>query len=136
MAAPISGSALADPDLTSQLFPELPPAVGARLLRDLQQIPTTSSICVALSGGLDSLLLLHSVARYRRLIPQVTIRAIHVHHGLSPHADAWADHCRGECARLGIELSLVSVQVGEVQGQGLEAAARQVRYQAFNEQLA
>src|SRR5690606_22303719 len=75
-------------------------------------------------------------ARYRRLIPQVTIRAIHVHHGLSPHADAWADHCRGECARLGIELSLVSVQVGEVQGQGLEAAARQVRYQAFHEQLA
>ncbi len=136
MAAPINGSALADLDLTSQIFPELPPAVGARLLRDLQQIPTTSSICVALSGGLDSLLLLHSVARYRRLIPRVTIRAIHVHHGLSPHADAWADHCRAECARLGIELSLVSVQVGEVQGLGLEAAARQVRYQAFNEQLA
>ncbi len=46
-------------------------------------------VAVALSGGGDSMLLLDVLAE---LAPDVGVvaSAVHVHHGLSPHADAWA----------------------------------------------
>ena len=50
-------------------------------------------LLVALSGGLDSSALLHALGA----LPAVRaagLRAVHVHHGLQPQADAWAAHCR------------------------------------------
>ena len=44
-------------------------------------------VAVGLSGGVDSVVLLHQL---HGLAPRsATSRAIHVHHGLSPNADAW-----------------------------------------------
>ena len=90
-----------------------------------------SHFCVALSGGLDSSLLLHEVAQR---VPADRLRAIHVNHGLSPNADQWQAHCEAACTHLGIELVVCPVQVTP-DGQGLEAAAREVRYQAFERSL-
>ncbi len=60
----------------------------------------------------------------RRLI------AVHVHHGLSPNADAWLLHCENEAAARGVPFVARRVQVKR-RGQGLEAAAREVRYGAL-----
>ena len=79
---------------------------------------------VALSGGVDSVVLLHKL----RDVPGIS--AVHVHHGLSPNADAWAEFCRDLCRRLGVPLKVCKVNVHK-QGQGLEAAARKARYEAF-----
>ena len=79
---------------------------------------------MGLSGGVDSVVLLHSL----RNRPGVT--AIHVHHGLSPNADAWAAFCQKLCKRLGVPLTLRRVKVVR-RGKGLEAAAREARYSAF-----
>ena len=58
------------------------------------------------------------------------VEAIHVHHGLSPNADAWAAFCRRLCKRLGVPLQIRKVKIVK-RGEGLEAAARRARYQAF-----
>ncbi|AHJ75167.1 tRNA lysidine(34) synthetase TilS [Kosakonia sacchari] len=98
-------------------------------------MPTTSrQFLVAFSGGLDSTVLLHKLMLWRQQLPELKLRAIHIHHGLSPHADAWAEHCEDICARWQIPLSVVRVQVVN-NGDGIEAQARNVRYQAFADAL-
>ena len=58
------------------------------------------------------------------------LTAVHVHHGLSPHADQWAQFVARLCRRL--DVSLVTRRVKVVRrGRGLEAAAREARYAAF-----
>ncbi|WP_308027686.1 tRNA lysidine(34) synthetase TilS [Neisseria bergeri] len=86
---------------------------------------------VALSGGLDSVVLLHLLVRAGKragFVPE----ALHIHHGLSPRADDWADFCQNYCDMLGVGLETVKVCV-EKNGLGIEAAARQKRYAAFAE---
>jgi tRNA(Ile)-lysidine synthase len=87
-------------------------------------------LCVGLSGGCDSVVLLHLASR---LGLGERLSALHVHHGLSPNADAWADFCAAYCRDLGVSLQLCRVQVANDGGLGLEAAARHARYAAFVE---
>jgi tRNA(Ile)-lysidine synthase len=88
-----------------------------------------SRLWIGLSGGCDSVVLLHIVSR----LGLGNIAAIHVHHGLSPNADAWASFCTGYCEGLGIPLTIRRVSVDASSGLGLEAAARAARYEAFAE---
>ncbi len=61
----------------------------------------------------------------------IALEAVHVHHGLSPNADAWAEFCRAQCARRGIPLVVHRVTVARQPGESLEAAARTARFAAF-----
>ncbi|XLM23028.1 tRNA(Ile)-lysidine synthetase, partial [Chromobacterium piscinae] len=56
------------------------------------------------------------------------LSAVHVHHGLSPNADAWAAHCQALCDSLRVPLRIERVQVRAGGGESLEAAAREARY--------
>ncbi len=91
-------------------------------------VPPSARICVGLSGGLDSVVLLHLAAQMGW---RDRLSALHVHHGLSPHADAWADFCLAYGAALGVPVRVVRVAVAQDGGLGVEAAARQARYEAF-----
>ena len=53
-----------------------------------------ATLCCALSGGVDSVLLLHGLAALRETLG-FRLVAAHVHHGLSPNADDWAASCAG-----------------------------------------
>ena len=75
---------------------------------------------VALSGGVDSVVLLH-------LLKDQGVKAIHVHHGLSANADAWAQFCRKLCKQWKVPLIVRRVRVAKA-GEGPEAAARAARY--------
>jgi tRNA(Ile)-lysidine synthase len=108
-----------------------PTAVLASALHDLPHAP----LWVGLSGGLDSTVLLHVLAQHAPARAS-GLRALHVHHGLHADADAWAAHCTRICAALGIELTVVQVDVARDRGAGLEAAAREARYAAFAATLA
>ena len=95
--------------------------------------PSAERIAVGLSGGVDSVVLLHLLKRrYER---SYDLSAVHVHHGLSPNADAWAGFCRRLCRQLQVPLTIRKVKVKE-SGQGLEAAAREARYRAFMKEKA
>jgi len=104
----------------------------AALPIDLDALPADARVLVGYSGGLDSTVLLHLLAR---LLPRERLRALHVHHGLHADADAWARHCEGVCAQLGVALGVVRVDVARDSGDGLEAAARHARHAAFADAL-
>lgn len=87
---------------------------------------------IAYSGGMDSHVLLYDLCQLRRQHPELQLRAVHVHHGLSDNADAWVEHCRKICAELQIEFIVKYVDVKNNKGKhSLEAIARKLRYQEF-----
>jgi tRNA(Ile)-lysidine synthase len=111
----------------NRLSPDLPARVGAVLAG---RIGESERLGVGLSGGCDSVVLLHALVS---LGFAGRLTAIHVHHGLSPNANAWADFCAGYCERLGVPLIVKPVAVDRKNGLGIEASARQSRYAAFAE---
>jgi tRNA(Ile)-lysidine synthase len=93
------------------------------------------AIAVALSGGLDSSVLLHLAHGYA-VREGLTLFAFHIHHGLSPNADAWLAHCAHETEQLGVAFFSHHITIGAVGGglkNGVEEAARLKRYAALGQ---
>lgn len=87
------------------------------------------SLCVALSGGVDSVVLLAALAE--RSTKRSKLRAVHVHHGLHPDAGKWSEHCAAVAAQLCVPLTTLRVKVSRARGESLEAVAREARYEAL-----
>lgn len=87
-------------------------------------------VLLALSGGLDSNVLLHLLVEAKRTIP-FELHAMHVHHGLSTNADSWASFCEQQCQQLQVPLHITHVNVDKNSGLGVEGVARQLRYEAL-----
>jgi tRNA(Ile)-lysidine synthase len=99
----------------------------------LSQRLINPKLLLGLSGGLDSVVLLHLLADANKVLP-FKLSAHHVHHGLSPNADTWANFCADYCKELNIPLTVSKVKVSKNSGLGMESAARNARYQAlFND---
>jgi len=109
------------------------------------------SLCVALSGGVDSTALLAALAtgaqpRESREAPTARrgtaaraksahLRALHVDHGLRPDSKQWAQHCRSLARRLQVPLTVLTTKVDRQRGESLEAAAREARYRLLADAL-
>ena len=95
----------------------------------LSGLPADTPMAVALSGGADSVALLHLMRHYRGLV------AVHVHHGIrAEEADRDAAFCRALCSELQIPFYLLHVDapaVARETGSSLETAAREARYAAI-----
>ena len=87
-------------------------------------------LVVALSGGADSVALLHWLVHSQVGVPVV---AIHINHGLQKEASEWQKFCEDLCDLLGVEIRSVSVKV-DTKG-SIEENARLARYAAFEEFL-
>jgi tRNA(Ile)-lysidine synthase len=104
------------------------PAAAARALLERVEL-RGRRLAVGLSGGVDSVVLLHVL---RALAPEFGYRleAAHVNHGISKFAGDWQRFCSALCARWRVPFSARRVTVSS-EGRGTEAAARAARYAAL-----
>ena len=91
----------------------------------------TVPLLLGYSGGIDSTVLLHVLAQLATEMP-LRLHAVHVHHGLSPNADAWVSACEAQCQSLQVPLQVMRVDLAPHRALGVEGAARAARYAAFS----
>jgi len=92
-------------------------------------LPASARVAVAFSGGVDSSVLLDAAVR---VAGSSRCIAFHVHHGLSPNADAWLAHCEAFAREREVEFVVRYVDVSRDAGVSVEAAARDARYRALD----
>lgn len=103
--------------------------------RFFQRHSLPPTLHIGLSGGADSVALLHALTLYRDSVSgSLNLAAIHVHHGLNANADAWADFCAALCREYAVPLAIERVKI-DAHSLGVEAAARLARYRAFAAQM-
>ena len=87
-------------------------------------------LSVALSGGIDSIVLLHALSQLKIKL-KLNLNAIHIHHDLSENADHWLTFCYNECQKLNIPIRSQKININNDLSMGIEAASRKSRYQAL-----
>jgi len=92
--------------------------------------------CIALSGGLDSTVLVASLASLRDTGIASSLRAVHVDHALHPDSASWSARCVATAAALDVECAVVRVDARPAPGESPESAARAARYAALARQMA
>ena len=97
----------------------------------LAHIKQNSQITIALSGGIDSVVLLNLLVTLSKQI-QFSLSAIHVNHGISHNAKQWSQFCCDLCHTYDIPISVIYLKIKKESGVSLEAIAREERYHAFN----
>lgn len=109
-------------------------ALESSLARLIPGYPDVT-LCVALSGGVDSVALLHAAHRLSSRDPRIRLRAMHVDHGLQGASKAWASRCQAVCDRLGVPLQVLELGLVVAKGASVEAEARSARYSAMADAL-
>lgn len=105
---------------------------SVRLLQQLGELPQPRAYWVGLSGGLDSVVLLHQLCTIRDRLG-VGLHAIHCDHGLQSDSADWAQYCQALCDEWSVPCRVERLQISPQTGESLESLARQARYQAFAE---
>ncbi|MBP5303543.1 MAG: tRNA lysidine(34) synthetase TilS [Clostridia bacterium] len=108
-----------------------------QFIREKNLFAKNESVLVALSGGADSVSLLHLLCSLKEEIGLQTISAIHIHHGIrKEEADRDAQFCKVFCETLQIPFYLVKVDVpkeAKKTHQTEEETGRRLRYEHFQE---
>jgi len=92
-------------------------------------------LVVGYSGGLDSAVLVKLLVAYCGQPSQksrFSLEAVHINHQLSANADSWQAQCEAVCEQYKLPITSVKVDVN-ANGKGVESAARDARYQVFQE---
>ena len=92
-------------------------------------------LILAYSGGVDSEVLAYGLSEFAKIYPQFSCMLVHVHHGLSSHADKWVVHCQQKAADYNLPIIIEQVKLDLKPRQSLEAVAREARYHAIEQHL-
>ena len=107
-------------------------------IRETGLIAPGESIVLGVSGGADSVLLLHALAALRESM-KTELFAVHVHHGIrGKEADRDAEFVGGLCERLAVPCRVEHVDVPAVAREEkltVEEAGRKIRYQCFYDEM-
>ena len=100
-------------------------------LRKSQQSPKPGKrIGVALSGGLDSVVLLDTVCKAQAK-DQSQIFVFHIHHGLQKQADEWLIFCEKLAKKYKVHFDFRLLHLGNQEQGNIEARARAGRYEVL-----
>src|SRR5687768_8799626 len=83
------------------------------------QVQTGDHLTIALSGGVDSVVLLDLLVPLASQM-QLPLSAVHVNHGISPNADKWSEFCRKLYQSRNIPLEIARVKVARGPGTSLK----------------
>ena len=97
----------------------------------LKHVNPGNRLTIGLSGGVDSVVLLHALAMLSKEM-QFMLAAVHVNHGISGNASYWSKFCCDLCYSYQIPIHVAYVQVKKGTGLSLEASARDQRYRIFD----
>lgn len=92
------------------------------------------TLLAGLSGGLDSVVLLHLLSRAVPLLENVTLSALHVNHGVNDSSQMWSEFCRQYCDQLQVPLHISQHKLDSVKN-NREAVFRELRYRVFMDHL-
>ena len=87
------------------------------------------NIVIALSGGIDSVVLLHFLNSHY----PGNIRAIHINHNLSKHSKDWSLFCKELCRQQRIEFKSIDININT--SSNIEENARKKRYLSLKSEL-
>lgn len=103
-------------------------------LREYGMCTAGDTVTVGLSGGADSVCLLHLLYSLQAEL-SVTLQAVHVHHGIrGAAAERDAQFCRLFCEKLQIPLTVEYIDVPKISREtheSTEECGRRLRYEAF-----
>ena len=108
--------------------PSLLDLVDKAFVSLLESQKKIKSMTVALSGGVDSVVLLHLLHQLQKT-HHFTLKTSHVHHGLSKNADKWVKFCEKLCRKLSIPLDVNYIKLPQKKSLGIEGEARRLRYE-------
>jgi tRNA(Ile)-lysidine synthase len=91
-------------------------------------------VVVAYSGGLDSTVLTHRLAKQRRELGG--LRLVHVDHGLQSMSKDWSRHCARQARAWCLPFVSLPARVQPARGESVEAVARDARYALLAKELA
>jgi tRNA(Ile)-lysidine synthase len=108
--------------------PSLLDLVDKAFVSLLESQKKIKSMTVALSGGVDSVVLLHLLHQLQKT-HHFTLKVSHVHHGLSKNADKWVKFCEKLCTKLSVPLDVHYIKLPQKKSLGIEGEARRLRYE-------
>src|SRR5262249_30712476 len=135
--SPGGGSAARSAAAGSRRSASRPPEVTRVLhrvtatMRAGDMAPRGETVLASVSGGADSLCLLHALTRLRRLLG-IEVACFHFDHGLRPGSERDAAFVRSQAAGLGVPFLTEQAAGRPRRGQSVEAWARTVRYDALD----
>lgn len=100
--------------------------------RLINLLADSKRIIIGVSGGADSMALLHQIIQYRNILDK-DFKVLHVDHQINDASSSWAKLVSDYCAENQVECEVVKVDVSGY-GNNLEQAARCARYAAFSAQ--
>ncbi|MCH9024288.1 MAG: tRNA lysidine(34) synthetase TilS [candidate division Zixibacteria bacterium] len=104
------------------------------LITENSLLSAKDSVLIALSGGPDSVALLHILTRLKKSL-SLNLNAIYINHGLRPRAAAKEElFCTALCQKFEVKLRIVAVDIKALSAgskKGIEEAARDFRYEQF-----
>lgn len=100
----------------------------------MNQLDLTKKYALAVSGGVDSMVMLH---KFATLLPRPNFFVVTVNHHIREDAQSDCDFVANYCRQLGVDCVVLHADVpafAKEKGISVETAARQLRYQLLDEQ--
>lgn len=101
----------------------------------LQRQPQKAPLLLAYSGGLDSRVLLDCLFVLKQQNPSLSLRVMHINHGIHENSYSWQQHAERQCVSYGLDFEVKKLRILVSPGKSLEAVAREQRYQALAESM-